>query len=51
MDIDFVKELIGKGKGGKKVFLKDIWLIIEEVNKVKFFFVFLGEKNVYDIFY
>lgn len=34
MDIDFAKEPIGKGKGGKDVFLKDIWPSSEEIAKV-----------------
>lgn len=34
VDIDFAKEPIGKGKGGKDVFLKDIWPSSEEIAKV-----------------
>ena len=31
VDIDFVKEPIGKGKDGKEVFLKDIWPSLAEI--------------------
>lgn len=32
VDIDFIKEPIGKGKDGKDVYLKDIWPSVAEVN-------------------
>ncbi|XP_024370454.1 aconitate hydratase, cytoplasmic isoform X1 [Physcomitrium patens] len=34
VDIDFAKEPIGKSKGGKDVFLKDVWPSNEEIAKV-----------------
>src|SRR6185369_7791361 len=34
MDIDLDSEPIGKGKDGKKVYLKDIWPTPDEVNEV-----------------
>lgn len=34
VDIDFAKEPVGKGKGGKDVFLKDIWPSSDEIAKV-----------------
>jgi aconitase A len=36
VNIDFAKEPVGKGKGGKDVFLKDIWPSSEEIAKVQF---------------
>lgn len=36
VNIDFAKEPVGKGKGGKDVFLKDIWPSSDEVAKVQF---------------
>lgn len=35
VDIDFAKEPIGKSKGGKDVFLKDVWPSNEEIAKVQ----------------
>lgn len=36
VNIDFAKEPVGKGKGGKDVFLKDIWPSSDEVAKVQY---------------
>ena len=34
VDIDFEKEPIGKGKGGKDIYLKDIWPTRDEVTAI-----------------
>jgi aconitase A len=34
VDIDFEKEPIGVGKGGKEVFLRDIWPSNQEIDEV-----------------
>jgi aconitate hydratase len=41
MNIDFETEPIGVGKGGKAVFLRDIWPSSEEVAEVQIVFVLL----------
>lgn len=47
VDIDFAKEPIGKGKGGKDVFLKDIWPSTEEIAKVHNPRLLSAQKLVY----